>query len=915
MIDLGNSTNLSAEEAASSLAKFANVTKMSAKDYDRLGATIVDLGNNFATTEADIVQMATRLAATGELAGLSQPQILSLATAMSSVGIETEAGGSAMSKLLKQIQVAVETGSSNLKDFAKVAGMTSNEFKQAYEKDAVKALSAFISGLNNTKRNGKSAIAVLNDMGLTEVRLSNTILSLANASDVMNNAVDVGNTAWEDNTALTNEANKRYGTLKSQLTTTINKIKDMAITTGNKLMPSIQKIVEQIGKWIEGFNNLNDEQVDAIVKIGLLITALGPATKIIGNLTTTIGGVTKGIGIFVQAIGVTSGKITSTSSVVNNLANVMKSVISPAGLVTTALTGLAVGITIVKQKVDEELKSTRKLNEEIQNSINSRNNAIETINKQQDANLVEIDTVQNLKKELTTLVDENGKVKEGYEARVQFILTELNKALGTEYGMNNDIINSYKNMQKSIDDLILKKKAQIILEASEEKYKEAIKNKTKAYEDYIKAQEELNKLMPEFLQLMEDQKNGFVGSKYSLIEGGLKLNEYANQIKNLSINLKDQDKQLQEYNSAIDSYNTNSQLMIEGGVENLKKIEESVAKTQSNITTTSNDELSKRIANQITANETTKKMYDLEQKYNKDAKDSIYATNVEEGNKNLQLLIDQLIAKTSTVKDLGLDEIAAWKNLAQNSFSEYSKAVSKLPSKTQEQIQKATGVIIADTSLSNASENKANNMNNMFERKLQLSKSTAEQIEGSAEVLRNDTSVQTQAGNVAERAEGAIKSNNSSSWGSDMVIGMGEGIRRSTNSPWFSGVLQGLAGKIKSYIHFSRPDKGPLREYEKWMPDMVKGLAKTLKKSSPQLINSVKEMSEEVADELQEINGVNGETSKLKAGSSQSINSVKLEIDYNKMSNAISKSLTNCKLSIDEDGFARIVKEEIYKVV
>ena len=234
MIDLGNSTNLSAEEAASSLAKFANITKMSAKDYDKLGSTIVALGNNFATTESDIVEMSTRLAATGELAGLSEPQILAMATAMSSVGIEAEAGGSAMSKLLKQIQVACETGSDDLKDFAKVAGMSVDDFKKAFEKDAVSALTAFISGLNDTERNGKSAISILDDMGIKEVRLSNTILSLANASDVMTDAVKVGSEAWKDNTALTNEANKRYDTLKSKLTMAINKIKDQAITIGNK---------------------------------------------------------------------------------------------------------------------------------------------------------------------------------------------------------------------------------------------------------------------------------------------------------------------------------------------------------------------------------------------------------------------------------------------------------------------------------------------------------------------------------------------------------------------------------------------------------------------------------------------------------------------------------------------------------
>lgn len=356
MIDLGNSTNLSAEEAASSLAKFANVTKMSAKDYDKLGSTIVALGNNFATTEADIVSMATRLAATGELAGLSQSQILSLATAMSSVGIEAEAGGSAMSKLLKKIQLATELGGKDLEQFAKVAGMTSSEFKKAYEKDAVKALSAFIGGLNDTKRNGKSAIAILNDMDLTEVRLSNTILSLANASDVMNKAVDLGNEAWEDNTALTNEANKRYDTLKSKITIAINKLKDMTITLGNKLMPSIEKVIDKVGKWIEKFEDLSDEEVDMIVKLGLIVTAAGPVITIFGKLTSTIGGVTKGIGTVVQAIGVMNGTITSTSTVVNGLASVFGAVTSPVGLACGAIALAVAGITIAVNNAEKSTK-------------------------------------------------------------------------------------------------------------------------------------------------------------------------------------------------------------------------------------------------------------------------------------------------------------------------------------------------------------------------------------------------------------------------------------------------------------------------------------------------------------------------------------------------------------------------------
>lgn len=356
MIDLGNSTVLSAEEAASSLAKFANVTKMSASDYDRLGSTIVELGNNFATTEADIVEMATRLAATGELAGLSEANILALATSMSSVGIEAEAGGSAMSTLLKKMQMATELGGEKLQQFASVAGMTGDEFKKAFEKDAVKALSAFISGLNDTERNGKSAISILNDMGLTEIRLSNTILSLTNASGLLNDSIETANKGWEDNTALANEANKRYGTLKSQIEIAVNRLKDCAITIGSKLMPSIQKIIKSFEEWIKKFESLSEEQVDMIVKIGLIISAVGPLITIIGKLTSSIGGTVKAVGTFIQAIGVVKGTIATTSTAVNGLAAVFSALTSPIGLACAGIALAVAGIAIAVKNAEKDTK-------------------------------------------------------------------------------------------------------------------------------------------------------------------------------------------------------------------------------------------------------------------------------------------------------------------------------------------------------------------------------------------------------------------------------------------------------------------------------------------------------------------------------------------------------------------------------
>lgn len=259
MIDLGESTNMTATDSASSLAKFANITNMAADKYSNLGSVIVDLGNNFATTESDIVAMGTRLAASGELVGLSQAQIMALAAAMSSVGVEAEAGGSAMSKLLKNIQVATETGGKSLKKYASVAGMTGDEFKKAFGEDALGATSAFINGLNDTERNGKSAIAILDDMGLTEVRLSNTILSLANANGVMTDAINTANSAWEENTALTNEASQRYATAESQVEMLKNKVNNIGISIYDDLRKPYTEVIALVSDTVSEIGDTIDE--------------------------------------------------------------------------------------------------------------------------------------------------------------------------------------------------------------------------------------------------------------------------------------------------------------------------------------------------------------------------------------------------------------------------------------------------------------------------------------------------------------------------------------------------------------------------------------------------------------------------------------------------------------------------------
>lgn len=322
MINLGVSTNLSSEEAASSIAKIGNIMQVSGKDLGtwsaHFGSAVVDLGNHFATTERDIVEMTNRLAAGGKLAGLTTPEILGLATAMSSVGIEAEAGGTAMNQTLTGIGKAVagvgKGAKEKLEVIAQTAGMTAEQFSTAWKQKPADALQAFIKGLQRAHDEGKNMDGILDELGMTGIRQGNMLKSLASASDKMGDAVRRSNSAWKENTALTNEAKKRYETTESQLKIFKNQVTDLAIEFGGPLLKAMNSGLQAVKPWIskladmaKAFSEMSESQQQNIIKWGLLAAGAGPALSILGKGIGVIGGITKGIGFLTQGIGKVGG--------------------------------------------------------------------------------------------------------------------------------------------------------------------------------------------------------------------------------------------------------------------------------------------------------------------------------------------------------------------------------------------------------------------------------------------------------------------------------------------------------------------------------------------------------------------------------------------------------------------------------
>ncbi len=280
MINLGESTNLTADDAATALAKFANITGTAAANYSRLGSVIVDLGNNYATTEADIVAMSTRLASAGTLAGLTEAEIMALSAAMSSVGIEAEAGGTAMTQTLSKIETAVVNNGDSLAEFARIAGMSAQEFATSWENAPIVAIQAFIAGLGKLDEQGESSVLVLDELGLTGVRQSNMLKSLGLASNTLSSAIKTANKAWNENTALTAEASKRYATTESKLAMLNNAYGNLQIAIGDVYTPALQEASEFGAEFLDGiteFVEKNPEVVRALTSLGVGLVATGVA--------------------------------------------------------------------------------------------------------------------------------------------------------------------------------------------------------------------------------------------------------------------------------------------------------------------------------------------------------------------------------------------------------------------------------------------------------------------------------------------------------------------------------------------------------------------------------------------------------------------------------------------------------------
>lgn len=360
------------------------------------------------------------------------------------------------------------------------------------------------------------------------------------------------------------------------------------------LIPMAEKAIPYFEKFADyAINNIDD-----VIRILKILGATLAGVFVVNKITSFINSV-KGLATAVGLLKVATDAETASTLVLNTAM-----LASPITWLVAGVAALAGGIALLVKKDKEAMEAEYGLSDaqkERIDHINEEYEAYEQMIETREKTMAGIDSeysrLQSLKDELNTLIDTNGQVKAGYEDRANFIVNELSEALGIEKEEVWDIIEANGELGESIDQLIEKKKAEAVLDASESDYQEAIKGRQEALTDYISAQEDYQKALHEVnmleYEVAYNKKNGYIQAWYDS-QDALKVAQEA--LDDETDSLAKAEEKYVGYQNTIKNYEGLSSAIISGDAD---KISDAMIKTQNSFITAENG-TKQSLQNQLT---------------------------------------------------------------------------------------------------------------------------------------------------------------------------------------------------------------------------------------------------------------------------------------------------------------------------
>lgn len=355
---LGVATDLSGEQAATSLTRILNVTGEGIDTIDRFGASIVALGNNFAATESEIVNVANEVSRSTAVFGVSAAEAAGLATALRSVGVQAQLGGSVVGKAFLKIQKAISSGGKQAEVLTKLTGIAGDQLQKTFDDNATEVFQSFIEGLGNLDGGAKEIIATLEQLGLKGDEVNKVLPILAERSELVGEAVATSNQAYKENIALVEEAEKAFGTLSAEGQKLKNTVITLFTNIGGQLAPTIKELVIDLRLFVERLNANSESLVEnislflkwgaiisgAVASVSSFLIGVLSLSRIIAGLTAVFGPAALGASAFWAAVT------------------------GPIGLAVAGISALVLGIGALQNaaKKSTDVKSIEDINFELQ---------------------------------------------------------------------------------------------------------------------------------------------------------------------------------------------------------------------------------------------------------------------------------------------------------------------------------------------------------------------------------------------------------------------------------------------------------------------------------------------------------------------------------------------------------------------
>ena len=539
-------TDLDADEAATSLGQLDNIMNdLSGSTMPAFSDALVRLGNNGASTESQIVEIAKRIGAMGSIVGMSTPEVLAWASSIASTGQNAEAAGTAISNTMSDIETAVAGGGEALEAFAQVSGMSAQQFADMWSADSSTAMKSFIEGLVRIEESGGSADATLQDLGITAVRqkqaiegIMQTIGGLGENLQMSNNAWNGVSDQWGEAGDAANEAEKKAEGFSGSLARMQNVAQVLASELGESLTPMIDAVADVLGDLGQWFAETPDGFKQMVAAAGTLTAALGPlllagraissarkdlqafraafgaASSAADAAGTAIGGLKGGLiglGVAIAGIGITA--------LVSHLAEMEEE----ARVNERATTGLAEACKMAGESMASEFESAESLSDRVKEvaeaSDSSTQRLADLADEFDELNVQAAGTLSRFEQARSAIMYFGGQsdLTSQQLGELMSAVGFLNQQCGTNYQVVQDAGGAYQIMsdgamvaKDAIYDLIDAQKLQTQVSAQNQKleglygeyaqqsaeYSDALETQAeaqerynKAYSDYVKAAE------------------------------------------------------------------------------------------------------------------------------------------------------------------------------------------------------------------------------------------------------------------------------------------------------------------------------------------------------------------------------------------------------------------------------------------